>query len=63
MRESDRKCKLQCNGVGKYSVSLFDPPISPKSHGRPTTKNTYNGHFVKECGISPSTTEEENERI
>lgn len=59
MKEFDRKCKLQCRGVGEYLVSLFDPPLSPRSHGKPSsTTRPYHTHFVKASGVPPSMVEE-----
>lgn len=55
MKEFDKKCKLQCKGVGEYLVSLFDPPLSPQSHGKPSsTTKLYHACFVKASGVPTS---------
>lgn len=63
MKEFDRKCKLQCKGVGEYSISLFDPPLSPRSHDKlSSTNRPYHAHFVKASGVPSSSIEEINEQ-
>lgn len=63
MKEFDRKCKLQCKGVGEYSVLLFDHPLSPRSHGKPSsTTRPYHTHFVKASGVPLSSIEEINKQ-
>ena len=45
-------------GVGKYSVSLFDPPLSLRSHGKPSSTKPYHAHFIKASGTPPNSVEE-----
>ena len=58
MKEFDRKCKLHCKGLGQYSVSLFDPPISLRSHGKLSFTKPYHAHFIKASGTPPKLVEE-----
>ena len=47
MKEFDRKCKLHCKGVGEYLVSLFDPPLSLRSHGKSSSTKPYHAILSK----------------
>lgn len=58
IKEFDRKCKFHRKGVGEYSVSLFDPPLSPRSHGKLTSAKPYHAHFVKVSGTPPNLVED-----
>lgn len=58
MKELDRKCKLHHKGVGEYSVSLFDPPLSLRSHGKLTSTKPYHAHFVKASGTPSNLVED-----
>ena len=59
MKEFDRNYKMQCKGLDEYLVSLFDPPLSSRSHGKPSsTTKPYHPHFIKSSGASPRSVEE-----
>lgn len=58
MKEFDRKCKMHCKGVGEYFVSLFDPSLSLRSHGKPTSTKPYHAHFIKASGTPSNPVEE-----
>ena len=47
MKEFDRKCKLHHKGVGEYSISLFDPPLSLRYYGKLSSTNPYHAQFIK----------------
>ena len=64
MKDFDWKWKLQCEWVSEYSVSLFDPPLSLRSHWNPSsTARPCHDHFVKENGVPSNSTEETSEQI
>ena len=58
MKEFDRNYKLHYKGVGEYSVSLFDPPLSLRSHGKSSSTKPYHAHFIKASGAPPNLVEE-----
>lgn len=62
MKEIDKKCKLHRKGVGKYLVSLFDPPLSSRSQGKPSSTKPYHAHFIKASGTPPTSVEDINQQ-
>lgn len=61
MKNFEDKCKIKQKGVGEYSLSMMDLPLSPKSYGRPSNlPHKYNDHFVR-ASTSSAMDEEDNE--
>ena len=58
MKEFDRMCKLHHKGVGEYLVSLFDPPLSPRSYGKLSSTKPYHANFIKSSGTPSNLVEE-----
>lgn len=61
MQNFDKQCKIKQQGVGGYSLSMMDLPLSPKSFGKPPNlPHRYNDNFVR-ASTSSAMDEEDNE--